>query len=425
MAVTDGLRVRILHVTPSFYPAWAYGGVTRVAYELCRALVQRGEAVSVWTTDVLDARARTSDTEAMVDGIHIRYFRNVSNRLAYHRQLYLPRGLWMHARHHIRDFDLVHLHAHRHMLNSIVGAVLRRAGIPYVFSGHGTVQPVERYLRIKRVVDTFGGRALLQRADACVAVANAEVAHYRALGVDVQRVQVIPNGLRLDDYVSIPARGTFRAQHALGDAPFVLFVGKITPRKGVDILVQALARLRADVQLVIAGPFMMPDAPIRELVQRLGLEQRVRFVGLLSDEQKRAAYADAEVVAYPSVHEIFGLVPFEALLCGTPVVVCDDSGCGEVLGAAGAALLVPYGDVQALGEALQRLLDDPASGRATVARGRDYIEGHLGWERIAERTAALYRDILERRRSTAAVSAAAPLLTGARPDARYAPTHSK
>ena len=109
--------MRILHVTPSFYPAWAYGGVTRCAYELCRSLVRRGEAVSVWTTDVLDVKDRTKEITATVDGIEVRYFRNLSNRLAYHQQLYLPRGLSAHARRHIRDFDLVHL-------QPVVGAVL-------------------------------------------------------------------------------------------------------------------------------------------------------------------------------------------------------------------------------------------------------------------------------------------------------------
>lgn len=406
--------MRILHVTPSFYPAWAYGGVTRCTYELCRALAQRGEAVTVWTTDVLDGSARTEEGEATVDGIQVRRFRNLSNHLAYHRQLYLPRGLWLHARRQVGNFDLVHLHAHRHVLNTIVGAAVRRAGIPYVLSGHGTVQPIERYVLTKRVVDALGGRTLLQRADACVAVAGAEVAHFRALGVDSQRVQVIPNGLRLDDYARIPARGTFRLQHAIGDAPLILFVGKITPRKGVDVLVRALARLTADVHLVIAGNFMMPEEPIRQLVRSLGVDARVRFVGFLPDEQKLAAYADADVVAYPSEHEIFGLVPFESLMCGTPVVVCDDSGCGEVLGAADAALLVPYGDAQALADALRRFLGDPEFGRATVARGRRHIEDHLGWDRVAERTVALYHEILERRRCAAPVRPTASLLTSPR-----------
>ena len=80
--------MRILHVAPSFYPAWAYGGIPRCAYELCRSLVGLGESVTVWTTDAYDAAQRMRDVETTVDGIFVRRFRNLHNGLAYHRQLY-------------------------------------------------------------------------------------------------------------------------------------------------------------------------------------------------------------------------------------------------------------------------------------------------------------------------------------------------
>src|SRR5437879_1231201 len=100
--------MRILHVTPSFYPAWAYGGIPRGAYEVCRALVQSGSEVEVWTTDAFDATHRVTEPTGVIDGIQVRYFRNLSNSLAYHRQLYLPLGLRAHAAAHTREFDLIH-----------------------------------------------------------------------------------------------------------------------------------------------------------------------------------------------------------------------------------------------------------------------------------------------------------------------------
>ncbi len=224
--------------------------------------------------------------------------------------------------------------------------------------------------------------------------------HYVTAGVDPNRVQVIPNGLRLADYATLPPRGAFRAAHDLGDAPLVLFVGKITPRKGVDVLLRALARLAPGVHVVVAGNFMMPAAPLTHLARELGVNDRVRFVGLLTDEAKLSAYVDADVVAYPSHDEIFGLVPFEGLLCGTPPVVCDDSGCGEVVRAADCGLVVPYGDAVALAAALARLLDNAEQRARLVANGRAYVGAHLEWRRIAASTRDLYRQVL--RGSTAA-----------------------
>ena len=386
--------MRVLHVAPSFYPSWAYGGIPRCAYELCRSLVELGEEVTVWTTDVDDATHRLSDRTTVVDGITIHRFANLSNWLAYHRQLYLPRHLGRHAWRHVGAFDLVHLHSHRHVLQPLVAGPARRAGVPYVFTGNGTVPVIERYALVKRCADTLGARSFLHHAAACIAVANVERQHYLAAGVNPERIAVIPNGIRVDEFIELPPRGTFRMLHQLGDAPLVLFVGKITPRKGVDVLLRALAQLPPAVQLAVAGNFMMPAQPIYRLAGDLRVWDRVRFVGLLSGRDKLAAYVDADVVAYPTVDEIFGLVPFESLMCGTPTVVCDDSGCGEWVGAARGGLLVHYGDADALASALRRLLNDPALRQACVANGRLYVAQHLGWDHIAAQTLALYRQVL-------------------------------
>ncbi|HVO24138.1 MAG TPA: glycosyltransferase [Candidatus Margulisiibacteriota bacterium] len=385
--------MRVLHVAPSFYPAWAYGGIPRCAYELCRELVRLGVEVTAWTTDACDATSRVPERAASVDGITIRRFPNASNWLAYHRQLYLPRGLASWARRQVDAFDLVHLHSHRHLLQPLVANPARAAGVPYVFTGNGTVPPIERYLSVKRLVDVLGARAFLHDAAACIAVSQAETAHYRAAGVRAERVTVIPNGIRLDEFATLPARGAFRQRYQFGDVPLVVFVGKITPRKGVDVLLRALSTLPPDVHLAVVGNFMMPAAPIHQLVERLSLGTRVRFVGLLSGPDKLSAYVDADVTAYPSADEIFGLVPFESLMCGTPAVVCDDSGCGEWTRAAGGGLVVPYGEAPALAAALLRLLQNRAERDSLVSSGQRYIRANLSWEHVARQTLALYESL--------------------------------
>jgi glycosyltransferase involved in cell wall biosynthesis len=261
------------------------------------------------------------------------------------------------------------------------------------------VPPIERYVLVKRVLDLLGADAILEHAAACVAVSAAEIPHYRTVGVAAERVRVIPNGVRLDEFALLPPRGSFRRAYGLGDGPLIVFVGKITPRKGVDVLLRALARLPGDVQCVVAGNFMMPEQPIRAIVEELHLHERVHFPGLLLGDDRNAAYVDADVVAYPSTDEIFGLVAAEALMCRTPVVVCDDSGCGEVVRAAAGGRAVPYGDPAALAIALQALLDDPAERARCAATGRRYVETHFGWDHIAAQTRALYAEVIRAGRS--------------------------
>jgi glycosyltransferase involved in cell wall biosynthesis len=125
--------------------------------------------------------------------------------------------------------------------------------------------------------------------------------------------------------------------------------------------------------------------------------ERVRFLGLLQGPERLELLAEADVLVYASQAEIFGLVPFEGLLCGSPVVVAEDCGCGELIAEAGAGLLVRHGDVAGLRARIRSLLRDRVAARAMVERGRRYIRERLGFEVVARQHAALYRAVLEGR----------------------------
>ena len=99
------------------------------------------------------------------------------------------------------------------------------------------------------------------------------------------------------------------------------------------------------------------------IIEEKGLVDRVLFTGLLVDDEKLGAYTDADVLVYPAIHEIFGLVPFEALMCGAPVIVTDDCGCGEIIGSEGIGYMVKYNDVAALTEMIDGVLSDSCRGK--------------------------------------------------------------
>jgi len=160
--------------------------------------------------------------------------------------------------------------------------------------------------------------------------------------IPAARIRSIPNPVDLDEFTPPIARGLFRQRFGLGTGPLVLFLGKITPRKRLDVLVRAFARLRSDARLVLAGNDMGAAAGARALVRSLGIEPRTLFTGLLKGQDRLEALADAEVLVYPSQDEIFGLVPLEALLCGTPVIVAVNTslaptGIGNVEGSGAPA----------------------------------------------------------------------------------------
>lgn len=372
--------LRILHVTPYFSDAWAYGGIPRVVHTLAHELARRGHDVTVCTTDVCDAETRSPRCDGFgarwrplaptrtPDGLHVRVFRNLSNRLAYRLQFYAPIGFQRFMSMQARAFDLAHLHACRNLPGVIAASKLRHAGVPYVLTPNGTAPRIERRRAAKWLFDALGGRRVFTGAARLLAVTRVEARQLRGLDADESTIRIVPNPIDLQEFATLPERGTFRQRHALGGAPLVLFLGKLTPRKRLDVVVRAFQRLGdADARLVIAGNDMGAGEEARNLVGTLELQSRVTFTGLLRGRERLEALVDADVLVYPSQDEIFGIAALEALLCGTPVVVSDDSGCGEIVQAAGGGAIVPVGDVDACARAILRMLTSPGARAAATA----------------------------------------------------------
>jgi glycosyltransferase involved in cell wall biosynthesis len=130
------------------------------------------------------------------------------------------------------------------------------------------------------------------------------------------------------------------------------------------------------------------------LIEQLRLSSRVVFTGLLEGRTRLEALADADVVAYASTDEVFGLVPLEALLSGTPVVVANDSGCGEMIGHIGGGLTVIPGDPQALAEALGMILDRPNDWRSAARSAAHRVRSLCDPDAIAKQLEAVYLEVV-------------------------------
>ncbi|MET0214477.1 MAG: glycosyltransferase [Vicinamibacterales bacterium] len=394
--------LRILHVTPYSAEAWAYGGIPRLAATLTRGLARRGHQVTVCTTDVCNAMSRLSPREGQLarrawparwthDRVEIRVFPNVSNRLAYHCKAFLPIGLQSYMRQHAAAFDVAHLHACRNLPGVIAARHLQRHRIPYVLAPNGTAPRIERLRVVKRAFDAAVGQRIIDRADRVLAVSDTEQRDLAALGVAASAIALIPNPVDLDEFAKPVERGRFRTQHSLGSEPLILFLGKLTPRKRVDVLIRAFSQLRlANARLVIAGNDMGSRAPAEALVHSLGLREQTLFTGLLTGPQRLEALSDADVVVYPSEHEIFGLVPLEAMLSGTPVIVADDSGCGAIVGALRGGQVVPLGSAEALAAAIRRVFDAPAVWRELATESQGQIRRAYGDDAVCAELEALY-----------------------------------
>ncbi len=183
-----------------------------------------------------------------------------------------------------------------------------------------------------------------------------------------------------------------RNRYKIGNAPYIFSVGTIQPRKNYDRLVEAFHQLgRSDMLLVIAGARGWLDNPLYRHVAERGLADRVRFIGFVPDEDLPVLYSAAAVFAFPSLYEGFGLPPLEAMACGVPVLVSNQSSLPEVVGDAGV-LVDPY-NIDEIAGGLARLLDDENLRNTLINRAQLRVQSFT-WRTAARQLREHYKELV-------------------------------
>jgi glycosyltransferase involved in cell wall biosynthesis len=386
--------MRILQVVPFFAPAWGYGGPPRIVLDQSRALVKRGHAVEVVTTDALDATSRVAKRTDTIDGIRVTYLPNLSNHLAWHQKAFLPLGAGSALREAAARADVAHLTDFRTGLHLAAHAQLTAAGVPYVLQPCGSLPRAGRLKRwIKWVFDACGGAALVRDAAALLAVSAHEMDEFATLGGRRDRMVIVPHAVDLDELAVLPPRGSFRrAQGVAEHEVLLLFLGRINEHKGIETLLRAFARLaatRPEVRLALVGRDDGFLTRTLELIRELGVEGRASFAGPLYGADRLTAYVDADLfVMTPSHHEETSVAALEALGCGTPALVTEQAPVPG-LAESGAGLQVEH-DVGSIHAALASLVADRAALRERGARARELVAQRFGWPAVVDQLERIY-----------------------------------
>jgi glycosyltransferase involved in cell wall biosynthesis len=286
----------------------------------------------------------------------------------------------------LREVDLVHAPSL---------AVPPRGDTPLVVTVHDAAPILfpETYPLRGRWFHERGFAAAARRADVVIALTQAsalEISEHTSVPAD--RIRIVPHGVEQemmdDDDVA-------EACHAIGigDVPYVLWVGTLEPRKGLPTLVDAFGAVVESGlphRLVVVGSHGWLDTADAVAVQARTLGERICSTGPVSDHTLRALYRGADLFAFPSLHEGFGLPVLEAMAQGT-AVVCSDLPVLREVGEEAVGYAAP-GDVTAWKDVLVPLLRDDAGRTALAHAGRARAEGFT-WERCAARTRAVYRTV--------------------------------
>jgi glycosyltransferase involved in cell wall biosynthesis len=254
-------------------------------------------------------------------------------------------------------------------------------------------RPIDRGFFLKGVWRRAFGNRMVARARWMIVTSELEREDLVEGGVPPGRIRLRYNPVDLAQFESLPPRGSFRARRRISpDEPLVLFLSRLIPRKGADLLIEAFAdALPARGALAIVGPEGEAGYldHLRGVAERRGVSSRVRFTGPLYGDEKKAALADADVFALPSSYENFANAVAEALACRLPVVVTDRCGIHSLID--GRAGLVVARERKAVAEALRQMVENPEL-RSRFQAGCPAVARELSLEKTVAALESIYAE---------------------------------
>ncbi len=385
--------MRVLHVTSNVDPL--SGGPARALHGLALSQKRAGidcRVISTWQ-DELD---QTLVKEMRAAGIEVTLIGPCREPLKRHPDL---RAAMKAA---VGNADLLHIHALWEEVQHVAASEARSRRLPYLFRPCGMLDPwsLSQGRLKKQFYMLWRLRSHLNHAAAIHYTAADEQAAAAPLRLKAPGL-VIPNGLDLEEFRDLPARGTFRrSDERLGDRPLLLALSRIHQKKGFDILIPAFAKCETPgAVLVIAGPDDVGYTPQVVAMAKLhGVLDRIVFTGLLDSRRRIEALVDADLLVLPSYQENFGVAVVEAAAAGLPVVISDRVAIHQEISDAGAGAVVGL-DADQLAATLRTWLADGSRREAASRKARPYAFENYDWNRIAERWKLEYRRFMDAGRS--------------------------
>jgi glycosyltransferase involved in cell wall biosynthesis len=386
--------MRILHVVPSYLPAVRYGGPIFAVHGLCRALAARGHEVQVLTTNI-DGPGITPTpiaTPVDLDGVQIRYF-----PCPLLRRLYWSPALRRVLHHEIGKFDLVHLHSVFLWPTWAAARAARNAGIPYVLSPRGMLVKdlIARRSRLaKSAWIRLIERSNVEQAAALHFTSQLEGIELQCFGWRLPRHVVIPNAI--DEPLSANGKIASDVEAITSEKPLVLYLGRLSWKKGLDRLLQAFAQTQSGI-LAIVGTDDENFAPqLVKLAEGLRIADRIRILPrTVIGSEKERLFAAARLFVLPSYSENFGNTVVEAMRRGVPVVVTPEVGAAEVVRKSGAGLVVA-GEPEPLSSAIRLFTADLSLARSMGEAGRRHAAQYFSWDHVAVQMEDLYNSLMSR-----------------------------
>lgn len=374
------------------YPPRIVGGIARVVHDLSQRLIKDGHEVTVITYKDGDAPEYESDKGVQVYRIE-NYMIRPNNFIDWIMQMNF--NMIAKANELIANgekFDTIH--AHDWLVAYAAKTLKHSYNIPLVSTIHATESgrnsgihdEVQRYINDTEWLLTYESSEVIVNSN----YMKCEL--QRLFGLPFEKINVVPNGININNFAGIERDYEFRRQYAMDNEKIILYVGRLVYEKGIQNLISAMQKILNgyhDSKLIIAGKGGMLDE-LKAQANSMGLGDKVYFTGYLNAKQVQKMYKCADVAVFPSTYEPFGIVALEAMLAGVPTVVSDVGGLNEIIEHGVNGMKSYAGNSNSIADSVLSLLYDHKLSANISKNAKNKVKEQFNWNKIAQDTHFIY-----------------------------------
>ncbi len=377
--------MNILHVIPYLNPK--RGGDVNVCYMVAKELSYRNNNVTIITTDY-EFDEKYAKSLEKVNIIPFRCFVNLS------LFLFSPSMIrWL--KDNLNKFDVIHVHDFRTFQNILIQYYAKKYNIPYILQAHGDLPYADIYNIRKKAFDETFGYSILNNASGLIALTTTEVEEYINMGAKKENIIIIPNGIDLSDFKTLPNKGKFRKKLGMNqDYKIILYVGRIHKTKGLDLLLYAFRYLldkqenKRQIILLVIGPDYGELSSLKKLAKDLGILDNVIFTGFVSQGEKTEAFVDADIFVTPTFLG-FPVSFIEACICGKPIITTTSGDNLEWVNNS-VGYVVDF-DRHHLADAMLNVLNDKNLTERFGEEGKRLVKEEFNWAKIVNKIEGFYK----------------------------------
>jgi glycosyltransferase involved in cell wall biosynthesis len=388
-------KLKILYLLQFFVPAWRFGGVVQLAYNIAKGMAQKGHKVTVYSTDAFEPGRRIEEKRDIIDGIEVFYFKNINNYIASKYRIVQPKSLKRQLKKHLKDYDIIHILDIYSISTFWAYKQSKKWKVPLFLTTSGVLSDYSQKTKssMKKLFN-IPLKKVLVNAEAVIVQTETEKKDCQKF--NIKNINLIKPGINLSEFDILPPRNTFRKKYNLKpDDVCVLFLGRIEEVKGIRLLIDAMTEIKnSKILLFIVGSENEFLNQLLKNIEDLDVRNKIIATGWVTEEEKFEAYMGADIYCLPSIYDCAPISILEACACGLPIITTTSNGLFEIA-KEGAGLVINPNDSKSLREAILELASNENTRNKLGSKSREIIQEDYNWNDKLNELEQLYYSKLD------------------------------